>query len=214
MRDMLEGYHQGRFLMAETAQDDALHWCQPSQRGVMPLNEGFHLPRRLRRTVLAGRYDVTSDRDFTRILNLCAAQHPTRIETWINQPLKNLYEELHKAGYAHSVEVWEGDKLLGGLFGIHIGGAFFGETMVSRARDVSKIALIHLVATLRRQGFALLDTQYSTSHLAQFGCLIWDASFYRKALSTALKRNVTWSDDVRLDTLMPEIQSLRVRKAA
>lgn len=214
MQDMLEGYHQGRFLMADNADDEILHWFHPMQRGVMPLNDRFHLPRRLRRTVLTGRYDVTSDHDFKRMLDLCAAPHPTRTETWINQPLRKLYLALFDAGYAHSVEVWSGRELVGGLFGIHIGGAFFGETMVSRARDASKIALVHLVATLRRQGFTLLDTQYPTSHLAQFGCLIWDASQYQDALSEALQRDVVWCADVRLDALMSEIQSLKVRDAA
>lgn len=131
-----------------------------------------------------------------------------------NQPLRKLYLALFDAGYAHSVEVWAGRELVGGLFGIHIGGAFFGETMVSRVRDASKIALVHLVATLRRQGFTLLDTQYPTSHLAQFGCLIWDASQYQDALSAALQRDVVWCADVRLDALMSEIQSLKVRDAA
>ena len=154
--------------MAEGRAGDKLFWLDPIKRGILPL-DGFHLSRRLLRTVLSGVYAVTVDRNFAGTIAGCATPVPDRTDTWINPQIERLFTDLFRMGHAHSVETWQGDTLVGGLYGVALGGAFFGESMFSFARDASKVALVHLVARLRLGGFTLLDTQFVTGHLAQFG---------------------------------------------
>ena len=158
---MLRAYRAGLFPMAETRRGDRLYWLDPELRGVLPLDR-FHLPRRLARTVRGGDYAVTCDQDFARVIASCAAPAEGREDTWINRDIERLFTALHARGHAHSVEVRQGEALVGGLYGVVLGGAFFGESMFSLARDASKVALVHLVARLRLGGFRLLDTQFVT----------------------------------------------------
>ena len=165
---MLRAYRHGLFPMAETRRGERLYWLDPERRGIMPLDR-FHLPRRLARTVLSDAFTVTVDRDFAGTIAGCAHPAPGRDDTWINPQIERLFGELHHLGHAHSVETRQDGHLVGGLYGVAIGGVFFGESMFSAARDASKVALVHLVARLRLGGFRLLDTQFVTAHLSQFG---------------------------------------------
>ena len=189
---MLRAYRAGLFPMAETRQAPRLYWLDPEKRGVIPLDTGFHLPRRLRRTVLAGPYAVTADRCFARVIGLCAAPAPGREQTWINPLIERLFTTLHKQGHAHSVETWLDGELVGGLYGVALGGAFFGESMFSRARDASKVALVHLVARLRLGGYRLLDAQFQTEHLAQFGTHEIPRAEYKQRLAAATEASAQW----------------------
>ena len=183
---LLRAYRAGLFPMAETRDADRLFWLDPELRGVLPLDL-FHLPRRLLRTVLSDVYAVTIDTDFPAVIAACAQPAPGREETWINPQIENLFTALHRSGHAHSVECRRDGVLVGGLYGIAIGGAFFGESMFSRARDASKVALAHLVARLRLGGFSLLDTQFVTAHLTQFGAIEIPRDAYRERLQNALE---------------------------
>jgi leucyl/phenylalanyl-tRNA--protein transferase len=182
---VLRAYRIGIFPMAERRDADRLYWLDPEMRGVQPLDR-FHLGRRLARSVLAGDYRVTCNQAFEGVLEGCAAPGRDRPETWINTDIFRLFAALHRMGHAHSVETWAGETLVGGLYGVALGGAFFGESMFSRARDASKVALVHLVARLRLGGFVLLDTQFVTEHLAQFGAVEIPRAEYRRRLSHAL----------------------------
>ena len=188
---MLLAYRHGVFPMAETRDSTRLYWLDPKQRGILPL-ENFRLPRRLGRSVLAGRYEVTADADFPAVIAGCAAPAPGRDATWINPQIERIFTQLHAEGHAHSVESWQDGRLVGGLYGVAIGGAFFGESMFSTARDASKIALAHLVARLRLGGFALLDTQFVTTHLAQFGATEIPRAQYRALLDMAAMLPARW----------------------
>lgn len=188
---LLRAYRAGLFPMAESRAGRRLYWLDPELRGILPLDD-FHLPRRLRRTVLSGAFTVTADADFAAVIAGCAAPAPGREDSWINPEIERLFTELHRMGHAHSVEVRRGDELLGGLYGVALGGAFFGESMFSRARDVSKVALVHLVARLRLGGFTLLDTQFITEHLAQFGTLEIPRAEYKLRLAEALAVPARW----------------------
>src|SRR6266480_1310084 len=154
---LLKAYACGIFPMAESADDPALYWIEPEKRGVIPL-ERFHMPSRLARTVRSDRFSVTVDRDFDGVLEGCAAAQPARPRTWINARIRVLYHKLYERRHCHSLEVYEGDNLVGGLYGVTLGRAFFGESMFHRARDASKVALVHLIARLKAGGFRLLDT--------------------------------------------------------
>ena len=189
---MLQRYRAGLFPMAETREARDLFWLDPEQRGVLPL-DGFHLPRRLRRTALSDEYVVSVDRQFEAVIDLCAAPAPGREESWINHEIRALFVALHRQGHAHSVECRHEGVLCGGLYGLAIGGAFFGESMFSRRRDASKVALVHLVARLRLGGFVLLDTQFITSHLAQFGALEIARVHYLDRLEAATARTGQWT---------------------
>tara|TARA_B100000683_G_scaffold241718_1_gene249970 strand:- start:44 stop:697 length:654 start_codon:yes stop_codon:yes gene_type:complete len=182
---VLQAYAHGLFPMAEDRDDPELFWVDPEQRGILPLDD-FHVPRRLARTVRTDRYRVTSDRCFGAVIEACAAQTRDRPRTWINAEIRRLYSALHQAGHVHSLETWDGHDLVGGLYGVSLGGAFFGETMFSRARDASKVALVHLVARLRAGGFRLLDAQFTTEHLQQFGAQEVTRFRYRRMLADAL----------------------------
>jgi leucyl/phenylalanyl-tRNA--protein transferase len=188
---MLRAYRAGLFPMAETRRGDRLYWLDPEQRGILPLND-FHLPRRLLRTTLSGGSNVTADQDFAQVIAACAESQPGREDTWINRDIERLFTALHRQGHAHSVEVYQNGALAGGLYGVVLGGAFFGESMFSRARDASKIALVHLIARLRLGGFMLLDTQFVTSHLAQFGAQEVPRARYKILLDKAAAQHAHW----------------------
>jgi leucyl/phenylalanyl-tRNA--protein transferase len=195
---MLRAYRAGLFPMAESRRGERLYWLDPEWRGIMPLEVGrpggFHLPRRLLRTVLGGPFRVTADADFGGVIAGCAAPAPGRDESWINHDIEALFRALHQMGRAHSIEVWQGEDLVGGLYGVSLGGAFFGESMFSRARDASKVALVHLVARLRLAGFVLLDTQFLTAHLAQFGTIEIARAQYKRRLAEAVELPVRWQE--------------------
>mgnify|MGYP006423460167 CR=1 FL=1 len=182
---LLRAYAVGVFPMAESRGDQDIHWIDPEMRGVLPL-ESFHVPRRLRRRIRQGAFHVTADRDFAGVIAGCAAPTSERPDTWINATIERLYSDLATMGFAHSIEVWAGARLVGGLYGVALGGAFFGESMFSRASDASKVALVHLVLRLRKGGFSLLDTQFVTTHLAQFGAIEIRREQYRHLLTRAV----------------------------
>jgi leucyl/phenylalanyl-tRNA--protein transferase len=178
-------YRRGIFPMADARDDDRIFLIDPERRGVLPL-DAFRVPRRLARTVRSDRYEIRVDTAFAAVVEACAEPVEGRPETWINHPIQRLYEELHRRGQAHSVECWAGGELVGGVYGVSLGRAFFGESMFSRARDASKVALVHLVARLIAGGYVLLDTQFITEHLAQFGAVEIDRETYRGRLAAAL----------------------------
>ncbi|MEQ9815726.1 MAG: leucyl/phenylalanyl-tRNA--protein transferase [Azospirillaceae bacterium] len=184
---LLKAYASGYFPMAETAGSAELYWVDPPLRGIIPL-DGFHVGRSLRKVVRAQRFEVSLDRDFQQTIEACASPRHDRPDTWINAEIKALYTELHRLGHAHSVECWRDGAFAGGLYGVSLGGAFFGESMVSLETDASKVALVHLVAQLLSDGFDLLDTQFSTEHLAHFGCIEVPKSRYLTLLNKALSR--------------------------
>ena len=183
---LLRAYACGIFPMAESADDPSLFWVEPEMRGVIPFN-GFRIASRLARTVRSDAFTVTVDRAFKAVIAGCAAPQAGRKDTWINQRIRDLYIGLHGLGHAHSVEVWKDDDLVGGLYGVNLGRAFFGESMFHRARDASKVALVHLVARLIAGGFELLDTQYVTEHLRSFGAAEIPRRRYTALLDQALE---------------------------
>lgn len=183
---LLKAYACGIFPMAENADDPALFWIDPEERGVIPL-DAFHVPGRLKRTVRATRFRIACDRDFAAVIQGCAEPGPRRARTWINAPIRKLYRGLFDIGHCHTVEVYDGEELVGGLYGVSLGAAFFGESMFHRARDASKIALVHLVARLRLGGYKLLDTQFLTDHLTMFGATEVPQERYGKMLARAIR---------------------------
>lgn len=182
---LLKAYACGIFPMAESAEDPALYWIEPEMRGIIPL-EGFHVPARLARSVRTTPFTVMVDRDFDAVIDGCAEAKDSRARTWINARIRKIYGSLFEIGHAHSVEVYDGDALVGGLYGVSLGRAFFGESMFHRARDASKIALVHLVARLRAGGYRLLDTQYVTDHLKTFGAVEVAKRRYHRMLEEAI----------------------------
>jgi leucyl/phenylalanyl-tRNA--protein transferase len=185
IEDLLDCYRRGVFPMADAREDDKVFLIDPQRRGVIPL-DAFHVSRRLARTVRSDRFEVTVDQDFAAVLEACAEAAPDRPQTWINHPIQRMYEALHRRGRAHSVECRLDGVLVGGLYGVSLGGAFFGESMFSRARDASKVALVHLVGRLIVGGYQLLDTQFLTEHLTQFGTTEISRAVYRRRLEAAL----------------------------
>lgn len=179
---LLSAYAAGIFPMAEQRDSAEVFWVDPVRRGIIPL-DGFRMSRSLRRTIRRGGFDITFDTDFAAVLSACAA----RQETWINETIRALYLALHRDGHAHSVEVWHAGTLLGGAYGVAIGGAFFGESMFSAGRDGSKIALVYLIDRLRSRGFTLLDTQFVTDHLSSLGAIEISRGDYRIRLAEALE---------------------------
>lgn len=182
---LIRAYAGGVFPMAESADANDLLWFDPPFRGVLPL-DGFHVPRRLRKTLRHFPFDVRVDSDFRATMVHCAEPAPDRPQTWINADIMEAYCQLHAMGKAHSVECWQDGQMVGGLYGVSLGGAFFGESMFSRATDASKIALVHLVARLKAGGYLLLDTQFLTEHLSQFGATEIPRHRYRALLSKAV----------------------------
>ncbi|MGQ9483011.1 leucyl/phenylalanyl-tRNA--protein transferase [Chloroflexus sp.] len=188
---LLSAYAQGIFPMADARGE--IGWYEPIRRAIIPLDERFHVPRRLARTVRAGVYTVTFDTAFTDVIAACAAPAPGRETTWISPEIIRAYTELHRLGYAHSVECWRDGQLAGGLYGVALGGLFAGESMFHRMRDASKVALVHLVEHLRRGGFVLLDSQFLTgTHMLQFGAIEIPRAEYHRLLRQALTVPATW----------------------
>jgi leucyl/phenylalanyl-tRNA--protein transferase len=182
---LLKAYACGIFPMAESADDPALYWIEPEMRGIIPLDT-FHVPSRLARTVRQTPFTVVVNRNFEAVVAGCAEPKRDRARTWINGRIRRIYRALHAHGHCHSVEVYDGETLVGGLYGVSLGRAFFGESMFHRARDASKIALVHLIARLRAGGYRLLDTQFVTDHLRTFGAVEVPKRRYHRLLEDAL----------------------------
>ena len=197
---LLRAYAMGVFPMAEDRDDPELFWVDPRMRGLIPLDQ-FHAPRRLARTVRSGKFTIDFDTDFQAVMEGCAESATGRDKTWINDRIIALYTSLHRMGYAHSVECRIDGKLVGGLYGLSLGGAFFGESMFSRATDASKVALVHLVTRLRGGGYALLDTQFITDHLKQFGAIEITRDKYKRLLADALSVEAHFHHDNALDDI-------------
>src|SRR6201994_1229532 len=203
---LLRAYACGIFPMAESADDPTLFWVEPEMRGVIPL-EGFRVSSRLARTVRSDSFTVTVDTAFKAVMAGCAAPAAGREDTWINKRIRELYGGLHALGHCHSVEVWQDGDLSGGLYGVNLGRAFFGESMFHRVRDASKVALVHLVARLRAGGFRLLDTQFVTDHLKTFGAVEVPRKQYHKQLAEALVGEANFAA-LPLDRPIPGEQAL------
>ena len=182
---VLRAYAMGVFPMADHRLASSVYWVEPKLRGVLPLGD-FHLSRSLRKTLAGDRFRVTVDTEFERIVQLCAESAQDRPDTWINGPIERVFIDLHRRGFAHSVECWDGQRLAGGLYGLALGRAFFGESMVTRIRDASKVAFAHLVARLQAGGFTLLDCQFQTDHLASLGAVEISRDDYVALLGAAL----------------------------
>ncbi len=204
---LLQAYGIGMFPMARSRDDPRLIWLNPKQRGILPL-DGFHLPRRLLRTVRSGVFDVTCDRDFLGVIAGCATPTPDRTDTWINSEIVRLFGELFTMGHVHTVECRLGGQLVGGLYGVALGGAFFGESMFSFATDASKVALVHLVARLRLGGYTLLDTQFITEHLRRFGAREIPRDEYRARLTIATEATAQWLASPEPDALAAEFLAI------
>jgi leucyl/phenylalanyl-tRNA--protein transferase len=207
---LLRAYALGVFPMAEGRQDPEIYWIDPEDRGILPL-ENFHVPRRLRRTLRQRPFEIRCDTAFREVILGCAEPAPDRPDTWINDEILRLNTELFEMGYAHTVECWRDDTLVGGLYGIAIGGAFFGESMFSRVRDASKVALVHLVLRLRLGGFRLLDTQFVTRHLERFGAVEISRAEYRQRLTRAIAVPARFYPDVPDSELEAFLQSITHR---
>jgi leucyl/phenylalanyl-tRNA--protein transferase len=197
---VLRAYAMGVFPMAESHDADTLYWVDPNMRGVLPLDT-FHVPRRLKRTVRQGRFEVRCDTDFEGVIDGCAAATDIRKDTWINAEVRALFRALFGMGAVHTVECWRDGSLVGGLYGLQLGGAFFGESMFSRARDASKVALVHLAARMVYGGFTLLDTQFITDHLKQFGAIEIPRDAYRDLLDAAIAVQAEFVADLPADAL-------------
>ena len=182
---LLKAYACGIFPMAESADDNALYWIEPERRGILPL-DAVHIPKSLARTIRRGGFAVKIDNDFESVINGCAAPRAGRRSTWINGRIRSLYRDLFALGHCHTVEIWQDGELVGGLYGVHLGRAFFGESMFSKTRDASKIALVYLIARLKYGGFTLLDTQFVTGHLARFGAIEISRPTFQGLLEEAL----------------------------
>ena len=204
---LLGAYASGVFPMAKSREDPDLYWIDPDVRGVLPLDR-FYMPRRLRKTLRQSPWRIACDQDFAGVVRACAQSTNERPETWINPEIEKLYGALHDMGFAHSVECWDGTDLVGGLYGVAMGGAFFGESMFSLTRDASKVALCHLVARLIHHGFKLLDTQFVTEHLERFGAIEIARAEYRIRLAAALKTKTQFHCELPPSGLEAFIQSM------
>ncbi|MBL4787170.1 MAG: leucyl/phenylalanyl-tRNA--protein transferase [Cohaesibacteraceae bacterium] len=188
---LLRAYACGIFPMAETADDPRLFWVDPDMRGIIPL-EGFHVSRSLAKTIRSNHFEIRINTNFSGLIDGCSESRDGREETWINSTIKSLYDQLFEMGHCHTVETWRNDRLVGGLYGIQIGGAFFGESMFSREQNASKVALVHLVNRLKAGGFVLLDTQFVTGHLKTFGAIEIPRRDYQRLLETALEKDAVF----------------------
>jgi leucyl/phenylalanyl-tRNA---protein transferase len=209
---LLRAYRLGLFPMAESREAKTLHWLDPEARGVLPLHS-FHIPRSLMKVVRSSRFTVTANEDFAGTIAACAAAREVRPETWINPEIERLFVELYQLGFAHSVETRANGKLVGGLYGAALGGAFFGESMFSTTDDASKVALVHLVARLRLSGFTLLDTQFVTSHLTRFGATEVPRNAYHTLLAEAVEVSARFNASPDAAVLMREIEAMRQETA-
>ncbi|WP_274423998.1 leucyl/phenylalanyl-tRNA--protein transferase [Chelativorans sp. YIM 93263] len=186
---LLRAYATGVFPMAEHADNPEVFWVRPEMRGIIPLDK-FHVPRSLKKVLRHKPYEIRYDSDFDAVIRACAETGPERRETWINEPIREAYSTLFERGYCHTVEAWRDDRLVGGLYGVTLGRAFFGESMFSREANASKICLVHLVNHMRERGFLLLDTQFTTAHLKQFGAIDVPRRRYEQLLAEALEGTV------------------------
>lgn len=184
---LLRAYSAGLFPMADSADDPELFWVEPEIRGIIPL-ASFHVSKSLAKAIRRKPFEIRFNTAFEAVMAGCAAEAPDRPSTWINATIRKLYTELHQIGHAHSVEAWDGKELVGGLYGVSLGAAFFGESMFSRRTNASKICLVHLVERLRASGFVLLDTQFTTEHLKTFGAIDVPKQEYAKMLDLAVNR--------------------------
>lgn len=207
---LLRAYACGIFPMAESADDPQLYWIEPQSRGILPL-DAVNIPRRLARTVRQARFEVTFDTDFEGVIDGCATPRPGRRSTWINSQIRSLYRDLYRQGHCHTIEVRLEGRLVGGLYGVALGGAFFGESMFSTERDASKIGLVHLCARLSHGGFTLLDTQFVTDHLKQFGTIEIEKSEFQVRLHEAVERVADFS---RLPNDTPAERILEIVRAS
>jgi leucyl/phenylalanyl-tRNA--protein transferase len=206
---ILKAYSCGVFPMAENKDDPSVFWVDPDFRGVIPLEE-FHLSRRLARTMRSGKFQISVNQAFDSVIRKCAERTPQREESWINDSIIEVYGELHRRGSAHSVECWSAGALVGGLYGVSLGAAFFGESMFSRASDASKVALVHLIERLRAGGYTLLDTQSVTEHLSTFGAIEMPRGTYLEHLRAALEREATFypfDSEFTVDTAQSSTQT-------
>ncbi|MBS3652161.1 leucyl/phenylalanyl-tRNA--protein transferase [Pseudaminobacter sp. 19-2017] len=185
---LLKAYASGVFPMAETADDPDVFWVRPESRGIIPLDT-FHVPKSLRKTIRQGRFEMRIDTSFAGVIDACAEEREDRRTTWINGPIREAYIELNRIGHAHCVEAWRQERLVGGLYGVTLGRAFFGESMFSRETDASKVCLVYLVERLRARNFVLLDTQFTTEHLKRFGAIDVPRRQYEMLLAEALESN-------------------------
>jgi len=208
---LLKAYRLGLFPMAEGRDSKTLYWLDPRRRGIIPL-ERFRVSRRLGRTVRQGKFEVAVDRDFGAVIAACAEPRSEDGDSWINSDILRLYGELFEQGAAHSVECRLNGQLAGGLYGVSLGGVFFGESMFSRIRDASKVALVHLAARLQLGGYSLLDTQFMTDHLATFGAVEVARADYRRRLDAALQRNAQWPHDLPDGALERFLAAARLRQ--
>jgi leucyl/phenylalanyl-tRNA--protein transferase len=204
---IIRAYSIGIFPMAASRGDRHVQWIAPSLRGILPLDQ-FHVPRRLKRTLKQSPLAIRCDTAFAQVIEACASPRPDHPDTWINDEIARVFTELHRLGDAHSVEAWNGDRLVGGLYGVALGAAFFGESMFSIETDASKVALIHLVARLRLGRFVLLDVQFVTDHLRRFGAIEIPAPVYLHRLDQALKRRASFYCDPPAEELEVELSSL------
>ena len=205
---LLKAYACGIFPMAESADDPALYWIEPQSRGVLPL-DAVHIPKRLARTIRSGQLEVRVNSSFSGVIDGCAASRPGRRSTWINARIRQLYGALFRQGHCHTIETWMGDRLVGGLYGVALGAAFFGESMFSTERDASKVALVYLAARLRFGGFTLLDTQFVTDHLRQFGTVELDKTEFHEALERAVVGKASFlalPEDTGADEILAIVQ--------
>ena len=209
---LLRAYALGVFPMAESRQAEELHWVDPELRGVLPL-DAVHLPRKLYRRLKRNDFLVTCNQAFVEVIRTCAEPVEKRPETWINTTIEQLYGELHRMGFAHSIEVWireeAGRQLVGGLYGVSLGSAFFGESMFTRASDASKVALIHLIIRLRKGGFLLLDTQFTTPHLRRFGAVDVPRAHYKGLLGRALRETAVFPVELTPEDFLAQLEKLR-----
>lgn len=203
---LLEAYACGLFPMAEDRDDPVIHWIEPKHRGIIPLDK-FHIPKRLRRTLRNDSYQISVDKKFCEVIRACSESSQSRENTWINKPIENLYITLFNMGYAHSVETYKDGKLVGGLYGVALGGVFFGESMFSRTSDSSKLALCHLSARLLKSKFKLFDVQFITNHLKQFGAVEITQNEYKKLLFNAVNNKIVFQSNLSFIELNEFIQS-------
>jgi leucyl/phenylalanyl-tRNA---protein transferase len=212
---LLKAYACGIFPMAESADDPALYWIEPQARGILPLDQ-VHIPKRLARTIRSGRFEIRIDSDFAGVIDGCSASRPGRRSTWINGRIRQLYGALFEQGHCHTVETWFERRLVGGLYGVALGGAFFGESMFSTETDASKVALVYLVARLLHGGFSLLDTQFVTDHLRQFGTIELEKVAFQKALDRAMRQRASFhalGHDASPETVLHIVRAAAQRAA-
>ncbi len=205
---LLKAYTIGVFPMAESHDSLDLHWIDPENRGILPLDK-IHISRSLRKTLRKKPFEIRCNTVFPDVLEMCAATTSQRPDTWINPLIKKIYTQLHERGFAHSVECWLDGKLVGGLYGVSLGGAFFGESMFSRRSDASKVALIHLAARLVKGNYSLLDTQFTTEHLSQFGTIEIDREIYKKCLFEAMQAPARFPLELSENELSDFIESCK-----